>query len=64
MRQKMSPEDIDALIRALNTPAIVRTIEEYGDMDRPGALVKKLLTNPSVLRLVRPLVQAGLHTLF
>ena len=64
MRQKMSAEDIDALIRALNTPSILRTIEEHGDMDRPGALVKKLLVNPSVLRLVKPLVQAGLHTLF
>jgi digeranylgeranylglycerophospholipid reductase len=64
MRQKMTPEDIDALLRALNTPAIVRTIEEHGDMDRPGALVKKLLVNPSVLRLLRPLVQAGLHNLF
>jgi digeranylgeranylglycerophospholipid reductase len=64
MRQKMSPEDIDALLRALNTPAIVRTIEEHGDMDRPGALVKKLLVNPSVLRLLKPLVQAGLHNLF
>ena len=64
MRQKMSPEDIDALLRALNTPSIVRTIEEHGDMDRPGALVKKLLVNPSVLRLVKPLVQAGLHNLF
>jgi digeranylgeranylglycerophospholipid reductase len=64
MRQKMTPEDIDALLRALNTPAIVHTIEEYGDMDRPGALVKKLLVNPSVLRLLKPLVQAGLHNLF
>jgi digeranylgeranylglycerophospholipid reductase len=64
MRQKMSPEDIDALLRALNTPAIVRTIEEHGDMDRPGALVKRLLVNPSVLRLLKPLVQAGLHNLF
>jgi geranylgeranyl reductase family protein len=64
MRQKMSVEDTDALIQALNTPSILRTIEEYGDMDRPGALIKKLLVNPSLLRLVRPLVQAGLHTLF
>jgi digeranylgeranylglycerophospholipid reductase len=64
MRQKMTPEDIDALLQALNTPAIVRTIEEHGDMDRPGALVKKLLVNPSVLRLLKPLVQAGLHNLF
>jgi digeranylgeranylglycerophospholipid reductase len=64
MRQKMSAEDTDALIRALNTPPILHTIEEYGDMDRPGALIKKLLVNPAILRLVRPLVQTGLHTLF
>jgi flavin-dependent dehydrogenase len=64
MRQKMSAEDTDALIQALNTPPILHTIEEYGDMDRPGALIKKLLVNPAILRLVRPLVQAGLHTLF
>jgi len=64
MRQKMSAKDIDALVQALNTPAILRTIEEYGDMDRPGALVKKLLVNPAILRLVKPLVQAGLNTLF
>jgi geranylgeranyl reductase family protein len=64
MRQKMSVEDIDALIQALNTPPILHTIEEYGDMDRPGALIKKLLVNPSILRLLKPLVQTGLHTLF
>jgi geranylgeranyl reductase family protein len=64
MRQKMSAKDTDALIKALNTPSILRTIEEYGDMDRPGALVKRLLVNPAILRLVKPLVQAGLKTLF
>jgi geranylgeranyl reductase family protein len=64
MRQKMSVKDTDALIQALNTPSILRTIEEYGDMDRPGALVKRLLVNPAILRLVKPLVQAGLKTLF
>jgi geranylgeranyl reductase family protein len=64
MRQKMSAGDTDALIQALNTPSILRTIEESGDMDRPGALIKKLLVNPAVLRLVKPLVQAGLHSLF
>jgi geranylgeranyl reductase family protein len=64
MRQKMSAEDTGALLRALNTPSILRTIEEYGDMDRPGALVKKLLVNPAILRLVRPLLMTGLHTLF
>ncbi len=64
LRQKMSAEDTDALVRALNTPSILRTIEEHGDMDRPGALMKKLLVNPAILRLAGPLVQAGLHSLF
>jgi flavin-dependent dehydrogenase len=64
MRQNLGAADTDSLLRALDTPSILRTIEEYGDMDRPGALIKKLLVNPAILRLVRPLVQAGLHTLF
>jgi digeranylgeranylglycerophospholipid reductase len=64
MRQKMSAEDTDALIHALNTPSIVRTIEENGDMDRPYALIKKMLVNPAILRLAGPLMQAGLHSLF
>ena len=46
MRQKMSAEDIDALLQALNTPSILRTIEEHGDMDRPGALDKKTAGEP------------------
>ena len=64
MRQKMMPGDIDALVRALNAPALLRTIEESGDMDRPSAVVKKLMLNPAIIGLVRPLLQAGLHTLF
>jgi digeranylgeranylglycerophospholipid reductase len=64
MRQKITAGDMDALIRALNTPDIIRTIEEYGDMDRPGILVKKLLLKPSMFRLLRPLLQTGLHSLF
>jgi digeranylgeranylglycerophospholipid reductase len=64
MRQHMSGQDIDDLIHALADPDIVRTIEEYGDMDRPSALVKKLLVRPGVLRLIRPLVKTGLKAFF
>ena len=32
---------MDALIQALNDPDIIRTIIEYGDMDRPGMLGQK-----------------------
>jgi digeranylgeranylglycerophospholipid reductase len=64
MRQHMSGQEIDDLIRALDDPDIIRTIEEYGDMDRPSALVKKLLLRPGVIRLIRPLVKTGLKAFF
>jgi digeranylgeranylglycerophospholipid reductase len=64
MRQKISAEEMDALIRALNDPDIVRTIVKYGDMDRPGGLVKKLLFKPAILRCAAPLVRSGLQSLF
>jgi digeranylgeranylglycerophospholipid reductase len=63
LRQKMPVKDTGALLQAFNTPSILRTIEEFGDIDRPGTLTKKLLMNPAILRLFGPLVQAGLHSL-
>ncbi|NMB78873.1 MAG: NAD(P)/FAD-dependent oxidoreductase [Methanomicrobiales archaeon] len=61
MRQKLTTEDMDALLTAMQDPEIVRTIEEYGDMDRPKMLVKKLLMKPAVLRLIGPLVRTGMR---
>ena len=55
---------MDRLIRALNDPDIVRTIVEYGDMDRPGVLIKKLLCKPALLRCAAPLLRSGLLSLF
>lgn len=63
MRQKISAPDMDTLIRALDDPDILRTIVEYGDMDRPGILVKKLLTKPALLRCAAPLIRSGLLSL-
>jgi geranylgeranyl reductase family protein len=64
MRQRMSLQDTGSLIRALSDPALVRTIEQYGDMDRPGRLVGKLLLTPHILRLIHPLLGPGLRSLF
>ncbi|MCK7505071.1 MAG: hypothetical protein MZV70_14000 [Desulfobacterales bacterium] len=50
LRQKISAIEMDALIRALNDPGIVRTIVEYGDMDRSGDAGKKLLLKPAILK--------------
>jgi len=64
MRQRLSVADIDRILQALNDPEILSAIVQYGDMDRPGILVKKLLLKPSMFRLLRPLLQTGLHSLF
>jgi digeranylgeranylglycerophospholipid reductase len=64
IRQKISAHDMDALIRGLNDPDIIRTIVDYGDMDRPGTLVKKLLCKPAMLRCAAPLIRTGLLSLF
>jgi len=64
MRERLSPDDMDELVRALDDPGLIRTIEEYGDMDRPSELVKRLLLNPATLRLLGPLARTGLKALF
>jgi digeranylgeranylglycerophospholipid reductase len=64
MRQTISAREMDAFIRALSDPEVVRTIVAYGDMDRPGVLVKKLLLKPAILRCAAPLLRSGLLSLF
>jgi len=64
LRQKISATEMDALIQALNDPDIIRTITEYGDMDRPGTLIKKLMVKPGILRCAPPLLRSGLRSLF
>jgi digeranylgeranylglycerophospholipid reductase len=64
LRQKISAPDMDRLILALNDPDIIRTIVDFGDMDRPGVLVKKLLMKPALLRCAPSLIRSGLRSLF
>jgi len=64
MRQRMTPADVQAILAALDDPEIIRTIEEYGDMDRPGTVVKKLLLKPGMFRLLGPLLATGLRSFF
>jgi len=63
LRQRMGGQAFENIIRALDEPGLLRTIGEYGDMDRPSLLIKKLLLQPGALRLVPPLMQAGLQSL-
>jgi digeranylgeranylglycerophospholipid reductase len=64
MRQKMSPDDIDRIIRALNDPEILSAIVQYGDMDRPGLLVRQILKKPAMFRVLAPLLKSGVSSLF
>jgi len=50
LRQRMTPEEIDRLCRALDSPDVIRAIVEHGDMDRPASLLRKLALKPAVVR--------------
>jgi flavin-dependent dehydrogenase len=63
LRRKISATEMDTLIQALNDPDIIRTIVKYGNMDRPGVLVKKLLQKPAILRCAPPLFRSGIRAL-
>lgn len=62
IRQKMQGEDLDRIIQALKEPSILSAIVEYGDMDHPGRLIKKLLINPSMIHVLKPLVRSGIRS--
>ena len=49
-RRGLSPAQVDAILAALRDPDTVREITEMGDMDRPAALIRRLGTNPRVIR--------------
>ncbi|MFA4848874.1 MAG: NAD(P)/FAD-dependent oxidoreductase [Methanoregula sp.] len=62
VRQKMHKEDLDRIIQALSEPSILAAIVEHGDMDRPGNLIKKLLLNPAMIHLLKPLIMSGIRS--
>ncbi len=63
MRQNLSPEDIDGMIRAFGDKDILDAIVRYGDMDRPGKLFGMLLKKPALLRWLSPLLASGIRSL-
>jgi flavin-dependent dehydrogenase len=64
LRQKMTQEEIDRLIRALTDPAILSTIVQHGDMDRPEKLVRELMFKPAIIRCLGPLLSSGIRSFF
>ncbi|MDO5845474.1 MAG: NAD(P)/FAD-dependent oxidoreductase [Methanocorpusculum sp.] len=59
-RRTFTAADIDAAIDALNTPEIIAAITQYGDMDRPSVLLKKLMKMPDAVSAAGKLGVKGL----
>ncbi len=49
IRQQISEKDMESLIRILSHPDLQKVITKKGDMDRPSALIKALLTHPRMI---------------
>ena len=63
IRQQMTPAEMDAVLAALRDPEVTEVIVRQGDMDRPAALARHLLTNPRVIRAAGILLRSGIRTI-
>lgn len=61
LRQHLSPGDTDRIIRALNDPSVREDILAYGDMDRPGAILRRILKNPKMYPVLGILFKSGVR---
>ena len=50
---KLEDTQLNELIGSLNTPSILNMITEYGDMDHPSVLMRKLMFSGNSLRLMK-----------
>jgi flavin-dependent dehydrogenase len=60
---KLSDDDLNYIIRALDDQHMLDIISKYGDMDRPSIVLRKLLLStkaPRLLKLIRPMIKLGI----
>jgi len=50
--KKLSDEEMEEIWGVLQKPSIKELIEEHGDMDKPTALVKAVVKNPNIMKLL------------
>jgi digeranylgeranylglycerophospholipid reductase len=50
---RLEDKQLNELISSLNTPSILNIITEYGDMDHPSILMRKLMFSGNSLRLMK-----------
>nr|WP_148208146.1 NAD(P)/FAD-dependent oxidoreductase [Methanosphaerula palustris] len=63
-RQKMTSLEIDQILRAMNDPSIIESIVNFGDMDRPSALIRKLMLKPALWGAMKILLNSGIRQIF
>jgi len=59
---RLSDDDLNYMIRALDDERTLDIISKYGDMDHPSIVLRKLLLStkaPRLLKLIRPLIKLG-----
>ena len=61
LRQQLSPGEIDRLVRMLNDPGMIRDIQHYGDMDRPGTIIRHLVKKPKLYPVLGMLLKGGVR---
>ena len=59
-RRRIAPEEIDRLLRAFSSPRVIRAIVEYGDMDRPSALLARLVRMPALWPVLPIIMRLGI----
>lgn len=59
-RRRVTPDEIDRLIRAFGHPGVIRAIIEDGDMDRPSALLARLCRMPALWPILPILMRRGI----
>jgi digeranylgeranylglycerophospholipid reductase len=60
---KLSDDELDYVIEALDDEKILDIISRYGDMDHPSIVLRKLLFStkaPRLLKLIKPMIKLGI----
>ena len=61
IRQRLTGDEIERLIRVLNEPSLREDIITYGDMDRPGILLRQIMKNPRIYPVLGLLLRSGVR---
>jgi digeranylgeranylglycerophospholipid reductase len=60
---KLSDDDLDYVVGALDDEKMLDTISKYGDMDHPSIVLRKLLFStkaPRLFKLIKPMIKLGI----